>query len=162
MIFKITVCTEIMSVKVQQAGWSTVVTVCMPWHYKFCILPTQCSDVYWYSRGYLALGDMKGWLFMVITSGDGVRWFIMMVYDDCRLVYGDFVGLWCMATLMRGIERVDSAWWSRMVKAVCCLRQTRLLHDKRKDKIKSNRVVGISGEIRTTNTLRNLPSYDLS
>ena len=46
MIFKTTVCTEILSVKVQQAGYGTVVTVYKPVHCKFCILPTQCSDVH--------------------------------------------------------------------------------------------------------------------
>jgi hypothetical protein len=42
-----------------------------------------------------------------------------------------------------------------MVKVVVCLRQTQLLHTKRSNKRNSNRVVGVLGEIRTTNTIRN-------
>jgi hypothetical protein len=93
--------------------------------------------------------------------GVGVRWFMMMVCDDCRLVYGDFVGWLCMVMIMSGLERGDNVWWSRIVKVVGCLRQTRLLHTKETNQTMSNRMVGVSGEIRTMNTIQNLPRYDL-
>jgi hypothetical protein len=40
----------------------------------------------------------------------------MMVYDDCKLVYGDFVGCLCMVMIMPRTERGDNVrCWYKMI-----------------------------------------------